>query len=225
VVGSAVLIPWVVGLALYSAWWKGGSAGGGSNNNSGSDVVGGAGGGGGGDSGTLLLSSLTALAVSTLLLSATVTWTADMDAARARLGGGPGHSDSPGGGGGWGPPHAARAPGDAAAAYAAAYAAGSDLAPLPFSAPAAPHGAPNPVACPAECLDISAVVKIFKLPLPPCFCGQRWLLADLYSHMDDALRGLAAAGSGAGACWLGSVALLLWASEERVLAVGGTFGG
>ena len=43
--------------------------------------------------------------------------------------------------------------------------------------------------------------------------------------MDDAVRGLAAAVAGASACWLGSVALLLWATEERVRAVGGIFSG
>jgi hypothetical protein len=196
VAGAAVLLPWVVSLAAYAAWWKGGGAGGGSGGGGGSN------GGRSADSGVLLMAALQALAVSTLLFTATVAWTADMGAARDRLGGGPSHHPDPAGGGGrpWGPPP-----------------------PAPVGDPTPP---PTPGAgplCPDQCLDISAVVKVFKLPLPPCFCGQQWLLRDLYVHMDDAIRALAAATSGASACWIGSVALVLWAAEERVRAVGGIF--
>jgi hypothetical protein len=200
VAGSAILIPWVLGLALYSAWWKGGN----SSSNSGAA-----------DSSTLLVASVQALALSTLVLAATVTWTADMDAARERLGGGrsSAHSGPGGGGGGWGPP-------PPAAVQAASSAAAAVPPPLPPQPPSF-----GPADCPSQCLDISAVVKVFKLPLPPCFCGQQWLLRDLYTHMDAAVRGLAAALSGAAACWLGSLALVLWSSEERVRAVGGIFGG
>jgi hypothetical protein len=205
VAGSAILLPWVFGLAMYSAWWKGG---GGSN-----------GGGAAADTATLLVAAVQALALSTLLLSATVTWTADMDAARYRLGGGPGPRDPgppSGGGGKWGPPppQAAPPPLDAASAMAAA-----------TTAPSAPPAGGLSPMCPSQCLDISAVVKVFKLPLPPCFCGQQWLLRDLFTHMDAAVRGLAAALSGAAVCWLGSLALVLWSSEERVRAVGGIFAG